>query len=85
MNLHEKLPVLLLGLKRDLRSEESAESVMPQEAMRIASEMRVDRYAECSARTGDCWDVCMQDLLGMSVNSLRADGGKTEGASCLVM
>lgn len=85
LNLHERHPILLLGLKRDLRVEMDSESVMPQEAMRVAGEMRVDRYAETSAKTGECWDVCVQDVLGMAVRSLRSDGGRTEGANCVIL
>ncbi|KAI9849771.1 MAG: hypothetical protein M1830_007088, partial [Pleopsidium flavum] len=48
----EDIPVMLLGLKRDLRVEDE-HTIYPQEAYRIAQEMRCDRYAECSAVTGE--------------------------------
>lgn len=58
---------------------------MPQEALAAAQGMRADRYAECSALTGECWDVCAQDVLGMAVRSVRDDGGRTQGAQCSTM
>ena len=74
-NDNDSLPVILLGLKRDVRSQEDyggsvkpmesstgpddqqpvngRKFVYPQEALRIAQEMRCDRYCECSAMTGE--------------------------------
>lgn len=58
--------VMLIGLKRDERTAEvevvdSAEGekeercvcVMPEEGLEAARRMRADRYAECSAKTGE--------------------------------
>lgn len=73
-NYDESLPVILLGLQRDVRSiedyggtvklkaangDEEREGltartfVYPQEALMAAQEMRLDRYCECSALTGE--------------------------------
>ncbi|KAE9974451.1 hypothetical protein EG327_008746 [Venturia inaequalis] len=61
-NYNEQIPIVVLGLKRDLRKEWTqaerdagrlGESVMPQEGLRVTQEMRCDRYAECSALTGE--------------------------------
>ena len=73
-NYDEQLPVILLGLMRDVRRKEDYDGklrrmdygamgesdvlngrklVYPQEALRVAQEMRCDRYCECSALTGD--------------------------------
>lgn len=76
-NYDESLPVILLGLMRDVRQKEDYDGrvkkmaisdnvqeddaqvlngrtfVYPQEAVRIAQEMRCDRYCECSALTGE--------------------------------
>ena len=73
-NLDESLPVIVLGLMRDIRQKEDYDGkvravagegsgdeevlngrriVYPQEALRIAQEMRCDRYCECSALTGE--------------------------------
>lgn len=101
-NLAERIPVLMLGLKRDLRKREEnpttdeeeavargesvpERSVMPQEGIRYAQEMRCDRYAECSAVTGECWEVCVKDVMGMAVRSLRPDAGRTLGTHCVIL
>jgi Ras homolog gene family, member A len=60
-NYHESIPVIVLGLKRDIRTQEDYDGrvlegrgiVYPQVAVRTAQEMRCDRYCECSALTGD--------------------------------
>lgn len=73
-NYDEALPVILLGLMRDVRQKEDYDGrvrrmdgggigeadvlngrrlVYPQEGVRVAQEMRCDRYCECSAFTGD--------------------------------
>lgn len=76
-NYDESLPVILLGLMRDVRQKEDYDGrvkkvaptselgdddtralngrtfVYPQEALRIAQEMRCDMYCECSALTGE--------------------------------
>ena len=73
-NYDESIPVILLGLNRDVRVKEDYDGnvrpmagtgdgdgevlvgrriVYPQEALRIAQEMRCDRYCECSALTGE--------------------------------
>lgn len=62
-NQNESIPVILLGLKRDVRSrtdygghvrDASERSfVYPQEALQVAQEMRLDRFCECSALTGE--------------------------------
>ena len=80
-NYDEALPVIMLGLMRDVRQKEDYDGrvrqmaggeteeeeevlngrtiVYPQEALRVAQEMRCDRYCECSAWTGEvsggCW------------------------------
>lgn len=73
-NYDELIPVILLGLMRDVRQEEDYDGrvrtavengegeqellnarriVYPQQALRVAQEMRCDRYCECSALTGE--------------------------------
>lgn len=73
-NYDEQLPVILLGLMRDVRQKEDYDGkvrrmnyggvneddvllgrrvVYPQEALKVAQEMRCDRYCECSALIGD--------------------------------
>ena len=92
-NYAEKLPVVVVGLKRDLRLEWTKEeqdrqelgvSVMPQEGVRVAQEMRADRYAECSAVTGELCQEVLEDISKTAAMTTTAKGGKTE-AGCVVM
>lgn len=94
-NYNELLPVILLGLKRDVRTKEdyggsvrpAAEGgaasddqqplhgrtfVYPQEALRIAQEMRCDRYCECSAETGEVCMLCIfeEERPGLTTSQL---------------
>jgi len=61
------MPVMILGLKRDERTESrladgTFEYVMPQEGLQAAQEMRCDRYAECSAVTGELMFEVLEDI-----------------------
>jgi Ras homolog gene family, member A len=82
----KELPVLLLGLKRDLRSAEDPNGIIyPQEGYRIAQEMRCDRYMECSAVSGELVhevfeDICRTAALGTK----KEDGGLSDGG-CRIM
>ena len=84
-NYDEQLPVILLGLKRDLRREGDPEMVIPQEGLRIAQEMRCDRYAECSAVTAELCREVFEDLAKTAAMTTTAKGGKSEPASCVVL
>ncbi|KAI9680408.1 MAG: hypothetical protein M1822_007166 [Bathelium mastoideum] len=84
-NYDEQLPVMLLGLKRDLRRESDPEMVIPQEGLRIAQEMRCDRYAECSAVTGELCREVFEDLAKTAAMTTTAKGGKSEPTSCTMM
>jgi GTPase SAR1 family protein len=92
--LSERVPLIVVGLKRDLRKEWEkheqergvlGESVMPQEGVRVAGEMRVDRYAECSAVTGELCQEVLEDISKMAAMSTTENGGKSEGPACEVM
>lgn len=68
-NQDENIPVILLGLKRDVRGYSDYHGqyvpmanglngstrtfLYPQEALKIAQEMRLDCYCECSPLTGE--------------------------------
>lgn len=84
-NYDEQMPIMLLGLKRDLRRENQPECVMPQEGINTAQEMRCDRYAECSAITGELCAMAFEDVVTMAVGTRREDGGKSQGAACILM
>lgn len=108
-NYDESLPVIVLGLKRDVRSSiedyngrvrtmasadglnEDSEVlngrtfVYPQEALKIAQEMRCDRYCECSALTGELCREVFEDLAKTAAMTTTEKGGKSAGAECAVM
>lgn len=100
-NYDERLPVAVLGLKRDVRSREDYDGqvragaqrgrvedrqalnprsfVYPQEALRIAQEMRCDRYCECSAITGEVSLVPFAILTAGSCSEYLAGQAKPNG------
>ncbi|KAK5016256.1 hypothetical protein LTR16_002959 [Cryomyces antarcticus] len=66
---------------------DEAGSVMPHEGLRIAQELRCDRYAECSAATGELCREVFEDLARTAALTTTGDGwgGKSEGSACRVM
>ncbi|KAM0718524.1 hypothetical protein Q7P37_005594 [Cladosporium fusiforme] len=106
-NDNEMLPVILLGLKRDVRSREDygatvkpavdntapedqqvlngRKFVYPQEALRIAQEMRCDRYCECSALTGELCREVFEDIARTSAMTTTSRGGRADEPACTVM
>jgi len=88
--LEHGMPVMLLGLKRDERTENrlddgTFESVMPQEGLRAAQEMRCDRYAECSALTGELmWEV-LEDITRTAARTTTENGGLSQNDPCCLM
>lgn len=74
-----------MGLKRDLRTEDDPNGTLyPQEAYRVASEMRVDKYMECSAVTGELLQLAFEEICQMAVMTTTAEGGQSDGG-CRVM
>ncbi|KAJ5404659.1 hypothetical protein N7465_005943 [Penicillium sp. CMV-2018d] len=80
----ERLPVMMIGLKRDLRRE-GEEIIYPQEGYRIAQELRCDRYAECSAVTGELLAETFEDLARLAAMTTTEKGGQSEGTSCVIL
>ena len=84
------MPVMLLGLKRDERNEDrlqdgTFECVMPQEGLRAAQEMRCDRYAECSALTGELmWEV-LEDITRTAALTTTEEGALNQTNGCCTM
>ena len=77
--------MLVLGLKRDLRSENDPNGIIyPQEAYRIAQEMRADKYMECSAVTGELLPETFEDIYMTAVKSTTADGAQSDGGCTLM-
>ncbi|KAJ6021708.1 hypothetical protein N7540_007212 [Penicillium herquei] len=79
----ERIPVMMLGLKRDLR-EEGEDIIYPQETYRIAQELRCDRYAECSALTGELLGETFEDIARLAGMSITDKGGQTAGGCSIL-
>ncbi|KAB8213633.1 P-loop containing nucleoside triphosphate hydrolase protein [Aspergillus novoparasiticus] len=79
----ERIPVMMVGLKRDLRIEGEG-IIYPQETYRIAQELRCDRYAECSAVTGELLAETFEDLARLAGMTTTDRGGQTQGG-CVVI
>jgi Ras family protein A len=74
------IPTLILGLKRDLRSETDPNGIIyPQEAYRIAQEMRCDKYMECSALTGELMKEAWEDICRTSAKCVVGRAGMVGG------
>ena len=85
MRNNDEIPVILLGLKRDLRREGAEDgTIYPQEGVRVAQEMRCDRYAECSAVTGELMDQVIEDVARTAAKTTTEKGGKSVG-ECGIM
>lgn len=81
----DRLPILVLGLKRDLRSETDPNgTIYPQEAYQMAQSLRVDRYMECSAMTGELVKLAFEDICTTAVKTRSEAGGQSEGG-CAIM
>jgi hypothetical protein len=79
------LPVLVLGLKRDLRSEDDPNGIIyPQEGYQAAQALRADKYIECSAVTGELMTEAFDDICSTALKTTTEDGGQSEGG-CTVM
>lgn len=76
---------MVLGLKRDLRSEDDPNGIIyPQEAYQAAQEMRADKYAECSAVTGELLTEAFDDLCSTALKTTTPEGGQSTGG-CAIM
>jgi Ras family protein A len=97
-NYDENLPVMVLGLKRDLRKQWTLQeigedkkgrgpSVMPHEGLQAAQRMLCDHYAECSALTGELCREVLQDVAKTCAKTTTEMGAKSAGpmSDCMVM
>lgn len=79
------LPVVVLGLKRDLRSEDDPNGIIyPPEGVRVAQEMRADQYIECSTVTGELLQTAFEDMCKTAMRTTTVEGGQSEGG-CSMM
>lgn len=83
MQDRDEIPVMLLGLKRDLRVEAEG-TIYPQEGHRVAAELRCDQYAECSAITGELMNEVFEDIARRAAKTTTEAGGKSQ-MSCNIM
>ena len=84
-NYNDQIPVLVLGLKRDLREENNPASIFPHEGATIAQDMRCDKYCEGSAITGELGDLVFKDIAETAAGTLTAQGGRTPGPDCTIL
>ncbi|KAF2149328.1 P-loop containing nucleoside triphosphate hydrolase protein [Myriangium duriaei CBS 260.36] len=84
-NYNDQIPVIVLGLKRDLRKENDPGSIFPHEGATIAQDMRCDKYCECSALTGELMDLVFKDIAETAALTTTEEGGRTPGPSCEIM
>lgn len=89
-NYDENLPVMVLGLKRDLRKQWTLKevgedkkgkgaSIMPHEGVQAAQKMLCDHYAECSAVTGELCREVLEDIARTCAKTTTKDGAKSQG------
>lgn len=58
---------------------------MTPQGYRVAQEMRCDRYAECSALTGELMHEVFEDIARVAALTTTDKGGQSDGPSCLLM
>ncbi|PNS14969.1 GTP-binding protein rhoA [Sphaceloma murrayae] len=84
-NYNEQIPIIVLGLKRDLREEGNRSMIFPHEAVTIAQGMRCDKYCECSALTGELCELVFEDIAKTAAATTTEQGGRSEGPACALM
>ncbi|RYP53466.1 hypothetical protein DL769_010511 [Monosporascus sp. CRB-8-3] len=76
----DTLPVIVVGLKRDLRSEDDPNGIIyPEEGYKVSQEMRADKYIECSAVTGELLKLAFEEICKTAVQTAEGKGGQSEG------
>jgi Ras family protein A len=81
----DTLPLIILGLKRDLRSEDDPNGIIyPQEAYTVAQALRADRYVECSAVTGELLKLAFEDLCKTAVTPTTGTNSQS-ASTCAIM
>ncbi|KAL9136517.1 MAG: hypothetical protein Q9175_002280 [Cornicularia normoerica] len=89
MKDRDDIPIMLLGLKRDLR-EEKAGVIYPQEVsfqmfgLKVAQDLRCDRYAECSATTGELMNEVIEDIARTAAKTTTEAGGLSNGGCAVI-
>ncbi|RYO86271.1 hypothetical protein DL766_003330 [Monosporascus sp. MC13-8B] len=77
---NDTLPVIVVGLKRDLRSEDDPNGIIyPEEGYKVSQEMRADKYIECSAVTGELLKLAFEEICKTAAQTAEEKGGQSEG------
>lgn len=85
MKARDDIPIMLLGLKRDLRDEgERVDTIYPQEGHRISAELRCDQFAECSAVTGELMGEVFDDVARKAAKTTTSKGAMGD-VDCTIM
>lgn len=85
MKASDGIPIMLLGLKRDLREEgEQIDTIYPQEGHNMSAQLRCDQYAECSAMTGELMGEVFEDVARRAAKTTTSQGA-IEEMSCKIM
>ncbi|KAJ3553841.1 hypothetical protein NPX13_g10781 [Xylaria arbuscula] len=81
----DRIPIMVAGLKRDLRSETDPNGIIyPEEGYRVSQAMRADRYVECSAVTGELLKLAFEDICNTAAQTKTETGGQSEGGCALM-
>ncbi|KAI2642364.1 P-loop containing nucleoside triphosphate hydrolase protein [Xylaria nigripes] len=81
----DRIPIIVVGLKRDLRSETDPDGIIyPQEGYRASQELRADKYVECSAVTGELLKLAFEEICTTAAQTKTEAGGQSEGGCILV-
>ncbi|KAK7751941.1 hypothetical protein SLS62_006084 [Diatrype stigma] len=79
------LPVVVVGLKRDLRSEDDPNgAIYPQEGYQVSQAMRADKYVECSAATGELLKLAFEEICKTAAQTVTEEGGQSEGGCAIL-
>ncbi|GAW15832.1 hypothetical protein ANO14919_052540 [Xylariales sp. No.14919] len=82
---NDRIPIIVTGLKRDLRSETDPDGpIYPQEGYKVSQGMRADKYVECSAVTGELLKLAFEEICNTAAQTQSEAGGQSEGG-CILM
>ncbi|RWA15071.1 hypothetical protein EKO27_g91 [Xylaria grammica] len=82
---NDRIPIIVTGLKRDLRSETDPNGpIYPQEGYKVSQGMRADKYVECSAVTGELLKLAFEEICNTAAQTQSEAGGQSEGG-CILM
>ncbi|KAI0451899.1 P-loop containing nucleoside triphosphate hydrolase protein [Xylaria acuta] len=81
----DRIPIMVVGLKRDLRSETDPNGIIyPQEGYKVSQSMRADKYVECSAVTGELLKLAFEEICNTAAQTKTEAGGQSEGGCGLM-